>query len=108
MTSIKKITYPNLLATIAPSKQLEHLIQYLYLELQYDSVSTRRNTAAYFILLAKKTPVLIKELWKDIEIKITKVHSDKWKDTGNSSDCTSKHTDNGGIGVDFPPYPFND
>jgi hypothetical protein len=91
---------------IVPSKQIKSLISHLKTNLLSDGVNERKEAARNLILLARKTPHCIKEIWKDVESIIKKTHDDKWESTGNNSDCTSRHKDNGGIGLAFPPFPF--
>jgi hypothetical protein len=80
--------------------------------LDFSYYSNRKEAAVKLIQLLKNNPKSASLLWERVSEIARKPHDDSpHSDLGNrSSSCHEdiRHTDNGGIGMEFPPYPFND
>jgi hypothetical protein len=75
----------------------------------------RKKAAIRLVELLKNNHTGAKLFWNSISTMCRGNHKDYVRhhhDIIRSSDCShndyDKHTDSGGIGIDFPPYPFND
>jgi len=97
--AVKQMTDPKYLNEI-----------FLYIKEGFDKKPTSSG-AHEIILFARKAPELVKPYWRELSAKISAPHSDHgdypygyYDDNGTGR----VHTDNGNIGMSFPPYPFTD
>jgi hypothetical protein len=81
--------------------------------LRSENYSIRRLAAIELIQLLQNNPKSGLLLWNRLSFIVRRSHYDHIDKTTHADDGSGRHgdrshTDNGGIGVEFPPYPFND
>jgi hypothetical protein len=86
----------NALGQIGDIRAVEPLIE----SLNKGRTIARRAAALALVAIARKHPESLKRI-QEVKQIIGRPHQDSWRPTGQSSDCSSVHTDEG-ISVSFP------